>query len=99
MNNSCFLITNTEDQKTMEQQFEVLKRKKPSLILYPMKIFFKNEEKGHRFGFFFFLFMKKRKLQIEFDQRQAFLAAISAAEGRMSEIQNVFPLAASPRPI
>lgn len=43
--------------------------------------------------------MKKRKLQIEFDQRQAFLAAISAAEGRMSEIQNVFPLAASPRPI
>lgn len=45
MNNSCFLITNTEDQKTMEQQFEVLKRKKPSLILYPMKIFFKNEDK------------------------------------------------------
>lgn len=63
-------------------------------------MFLVTEEKGHRFGFFFFfLFMKKRKLQIEFDQRQAFLAAISAAEGRMSEIQNVFPLAASPRPI
>lgn len=45
MNNSCFLITNTKDQKTMEQPFEVLKRKKPSLILYPMKIFFKNEDK------------------------------------------------------